>query len=58
MDLEETKKLKEYLEKIFPNKKYWVLDPNSQTEAEMQEILREIKKYKKETDESKGIFLN
>ncbi len=58
MDLETTKILKEYLEKYYPNRKFWILDPNSQTEAEMKEIIREIKKYQKELNESRGIFLN
>lgn len=58
MTSEDAEKLKKYLEKVFPNKKYWILDPKTQTLAEQNEILREMKQYDKEVKEEQKQILN
>lgn len=65
MDPEKIKRIKEYFNKLYPNRKLWILDPDSMTEAEMKETVNEIKEHAKKLkeeqdkiDKLKRIFLN
>ncbi len=48
MDSKTLKKLKEVLEEKLPNRKFFILDPSSMSNAEIAETMREIKEYKEE----------
>ena len=56
MDLEKTKKLKQLLEENFPNRKYWIVDNSSMTEAEIIETFKEIEEFKRKQLEEQEIF--
>ncbi len=64
MDLEKTKKLKKLLEENFPNRKFWILDPSTQSLAEQNEVLREIEEFrekeilKENIEKISKVFLN